>query len=452
MPVISPEAPLSIVWFRRDLRLSDNAALTWAAKRGRVLPVFIWQPQEETGAMGRAWLQRSLRLLGESLSAQGARLLVMEGAAELVLPRLARQFGADMVVWHRLYEPARQNEESRLRVALEKENIAWRDFPGYLLHEPWSLRSRQEMPYRVFTPFWRALSAALDPRRPLAAPARLYGPARWPKGDIGREAAIAPARPLPGDWEVGERAAQSRLSVFCSSALAHYERRRDRPDISGTSRLSPYLHWGEISPRQIWEAVSKTPEARARGIFLRQIGWREFSYYILYHFPQTIASPLRPAFRRFPWRYRPEELRAWQSGETGFPFVDAGMRELLATGWMHNRLRMVVASFLTKDLLGRWQDGAAWFFEKLVDADLANNIMGWQWTSGCGADAAPFFRIFNPCGQAKKFDPLGGYIRKWVPELRRLPTIWLAAPWLAPENGLREAGVKIGGNYPRPLL
>jgi deoxyribodipyrimidine photo-lyase len=249
------------------------------------------------------------------------------------------------------------------------------------------------------------------------------------------------------------------LARFLGEALSGYPKNRDRPDLPGTSRLSPHLHFGEISPRQVWHAVSaRTVSDPSRGVergaeaFLRQLGWREFAHHLLHHFPETVTHPLRVEFASFPWRYDEKALAVWQRGETGYPIVDAGMRELLGTGWMHNRVRMIVASFLVKDLLLPWQGGAGWFLETLFDADLANNTLGWQWVAGCGADAAPFFRVFNPVGQGRRYDPKGDYVKRWVPELAALPTKWIHCPWQAPGEVLSDAGVTLGKTYPQPMV
>jgi deoxyribodipyrimidine photo-lyase len=257
----------------------------------------------------------------------------------------------------------------------------------------------------------------------------------------------------------GEKGAVAMLARFLDEGIAGYPENRDRPDLPGTSRLSPHLHFGEISSRQVWHAVTaRTVSDPSRGVergaqaFLRQLGWREFAHHLLHHFPETPEQPLREEFAAFPWRYDGKALSAWQRGETGYPIVDAGMRELLGTGWMHNRVRMIVASFLVKDLLLPWQEGAKWFLGTLFDADLANNTLGWQWVAGCGADAAPFFRVFNPMGQGRRYDPQGDYVRKWVPELADLPSKWIQCPWQAPEDVLSDAGVTLGKTYPRPMI
>jgi deoxyribodipyrimidine photo-lyase len=345
-------------------------------------------------------------------------------------------------------EPASIARDAELREALEERGLDVEDFPGNLLFEPGTIRNAQGDPYRVFTPFWKACLAAPPPPRPTGPPAEIRIPSAWPDSsalaDLARE--LEWNRPgLRESWRPGERAAAERLGEFLDRASGDYAIDRDRPERPGTSRLSPHLHFGELSARQIWHAVSarQPPEQDA---FLRQIVWREFAHHLLFHFPQTLREPLRPEFVRFPWRVDAAGLEAWTNGRTGYPMVDAGMRELRSTGWMHNRVRMIAASFLVKHLLIPWQEGAAWFWDTLVDADLANNTLGWQWVAGCGADAAPYFRIFNPVLQGEKFDPNGNYVRRWAPELAPIPARWIHRPWEAP------TGLAAGTAYPAPIV
>jgi deoxyribodipyrimidine photo-lyase len=326
-----------------------------------------------------------------------------------------------------------------------------------LLFEPWAVRTQQDEPYRVFSPFWKACLARPQPEPPGPAPGEISGPERWPAtlrlDELGLEPSVDWAGGLRLNWRPGEAGAVDELSRFLE-VLEGYPTKRDRPDMVGTSRLSPHLHFGEVSPRQIWSAVSGTWRGHpaAAQSFLREFGWREFAHHLLWYFPHTPEQPLRERFADFPWRADAERLRRWQRGRTGYPIVDAGMRQLWQTGWMHNRVRMITASFLVKHLLISWREGASWFWDTLVDADLANNTLGWQWTAGCGADAAPYFRIFNPVSQGERFDPDGHYVRRWVPELGTLPRAWIHKPWEAPAHVLAAAGVAPGGNYPRPVV
>jgi deoxyribodipyrimidine photo-lyase len=409
----------TIVWFRLDLRLADNPALTAATKRGLpVIPVFIWAPEEEgkwpPGAASRWWLHQSLAALDATLRNLGSRLIIRRGPTLDALRALMKETGADVVFWNRRYEPALVERDARIKSAVAAES-----FNSALLVEPWEIHNAAGHPFRVFTPFWRACVSRKAGGAPVAAPTKLPPPHRWPQSlalaALGLESKVDGADTMRATWQPGEAGAHKQLAMFLTGTVDNYSGDRDRPDVVGTSRLSPHLHFGEIGPRQIWRAVCGHPSPSALE-YLRQLGWREFAHHLLFHFPHTTDKPLQDEFAKFPWRRDAKLLRAWQRGQTGYPIVDAGMRELQATGWMHNRVRMIVASFLVKDLLVPWQEGTRWFWDTLVDADLANNTLGWQWVAGCGADAAPFFRVFNPQSQAQKFDPEGEYVTRWVPE------------------------------------
>lgn len=461
-------AAATLVWLRHDLRLADNPALAAARARGApVLPVFVWAPQEEgdwaPGGASRWWLHHSLAALDGELRARGSRLVIRRGASGEELARLVRETGAGAVLWNRRYEPAARARDEAVAAGLSARGVAVGAHGAALLHEPARLVNREGRPYQVFTPFWKACLARGAPPPPLPAPRDLPPPARWPRSldlrELGLEPAVDWAAGLRAAWTPGERGASVRLRRLLAEALPGYPTDRDRPDREGVSRLSPHLRWGEIGPRQIWHATARAVHragqpawARGAEAFLRQLGWREFAYHLLWHFPDTPARPLRAPFERFPWREDAAARCAWRRGLTGYPFVDAGLRQLWATGWLHNRARMVVGSFLVKDLLLPWPDGARWFWDTLVDADLANNTLGWQWAAGCGADAAPYFRVFNPVLQGRKFDPDGAYVRRWVPELARLPDRWLHQPWAAPGGVLAAAGVALGAGYPRPVV
>jgi deoxyribodipyrimidine photo-lyase len=458
----------AIVWFRLDLRLADNPALEAAVKRGGpVIPVFIWAPDEDgdwpPGAASRWWLHQSLAALASDLETLGSRLVIRRGPSLAALRALTRETGAGAVFWNRRYEPALIARDQEVQAALRADGLEVENRNSALLFEPSAVANKAGRPFQVFTPFWRHCLALAEPAPPLPKPASLKSPARWPKSGPLAALALEPkpdwAAGLRAAWQPGEAGAAANLRRFCEVAFAHYDERRNRPDLPGTSRLSPHLHFGEIGPRQVWHGLRDRAEGRGvaaatwrRSQFLAEIGWREFAHHLLHHFPRTPAEPLRAGFARFPWRKNPDWLRAWQRGHTGYPIVDAGMRELWATGWMHNRARMIVASFLVKDLLLDWRAGARWFWDTLVDADLANNTLGWQWSAGCGADAAPYFRIFNPVGQGAKFDPSGDYVRRWVPELARLPAAWIHQPSVAPAEVLANAGVTLDANYPRPVV
>lgn len=457
-----------IVWFRRDLRLSDNPAISAAVARGApVVPVYIVDSEEEggypAGRVSQRWLRRSLVELDRSLRKSGSRLVIRRGPSLQALRELAGQIGASCVYWNRIFEPAAGRRDAAVARGLADGGWKTETFNGSLLFEPDDVCSSGGGPYRVFTPFWRKCRSLAEPSSPLRAPKTVPGPSSWPDslapGDVGREAAPDRSAAIRVTGRPGENGAVGMLEGFLDEGISGYPENRDRPDLPGTSRLSPHLHFGEISPRRIWNAVgARTVSDPSRGVasgaeaFLRQLGWREFAHHMLHHFPETPAQPLREEFAAFPWRYDGKALAAWQRGETGYPLVDAGMRELLGTGWMHNRVRMIAASFLVKDLLLPWQEGARWFLDTLLDADLANNTLGWQWVAGCGADAAPFFRVFNPVGQGKKYDPKGDYVRRWVPELAALPEKWIHCPWQAPGNVLSGAGVTLGRTYPHPVV
>ncbi len=449
-----------LLWFRRDLRLSDHPALTAAVESGRpVLPVYVLDGEDPDGGArplggaARWWLHGSLAALAADLEVRGSRLILRRGPVLRALSDLATEVGADAVFWTR-HAGA---DEKPLADALAACGIRARRFRGTLLFEPEDVRTRQGTPFRVFTPFWKHLQTLEPPARPLPAPDRVPAPERWPASDALEDWALRPTRPdwaggLRATWTPGEAAAHARLVAFLDERAAGYAEGRDRLAAEATSRLSPALRFGEISPRVIWHAVGDRPRDHGAESFLREVGWREFCHHLRHQAPDLAESPLQAAFARFPWRDDPDGLAAWQSGRTGYPVVDAGMRQLWHTGWMHNRARMIVGSFLVKDLLIDWRAGERWFWDTLVDACPANNPAGWQWVGGCGADAAPFFRVFNPVLQGEKFDSAGDYVRAWVPELARLPDRWLHRPWEAGSLTLREAGVRLGETYPQPLV
>ena len=456
-----------VVWFRNDLRLTDNRALAAAAATGAPLVAVYVLDDAAAGAWtlggaSRWWLDKSLAALAADLARHGGRLVLKRGPAATVLSGLAAASKAAAVYATRAYEPWARRQEEEVRAALDGTGVAFKRFGGALLREPEELRTKAGEPFKVYTPMWRALVALGEPRPPAPAPARLTFHPKPPAGDRRADWGLHPARPdwsagMAEAWTPGEAGALARLDRFLDTALGGYTGNRNRPDLEGTSRLSPHLHFGEISPALCWHraraAAARDPAAEA-GLetFLKEIVWREFSYHLLVHWPDLPETPFRPAFGAFPWRDDERALRAWQRGLTGYPIVDAGMRELWTSGWMHNRVRMIVASFLVKDLLVPWQRGEKWFWDTLVDADLASNAASWQWVAGSGADAAPYFRIFNPVTQGQTFDPAGDYVRRWVPELARLDGAAIHAPWTAPALVLREAGVVLGATYPLPIV
>ena len=439
-----------IVWFRQDLRLKDQPALDAAARLGApVVPVFIWSPAEEQpwppGEASRWWLHQSLDALAMALEKRGSRLLLRRGPVAGALAALARETGARTVYFNRRYEPFAREQEHRVEARLRRDDIEVKVFNGALLVSPEDCLNKQDKPFQVFTPFWKAASNAFPPAEALPAPTRLLAPKKWPKSFplayYKLESRLNWTQGLRAAWQPGEDGAHKALARFIGEGLAEYDTQRDIPAEPGTARLSPHLHFGEMSPhrliRAITERVFLAKEAglvRGAEAWMRQVYWREFAHYLLYHFPHTHEAPLKTEYKNLHWRNDEMGLRAWRRGETGYPLVDAGMRELWATGWMHNRVRMAAASFLVKHLLIPWQEGARWFWDTLVDADLANNTLGWQWVAGCGADAAPYFRIFNPTLQGEKFDPDGRYVLRYIPELTDIPEKFLHQPWRLPKE------------------
>ncbi|RAU20432.1 deoxyribodipyrimidine photolyase [Paramagnetospirillum kuznetsovii] len=459
--MISARPPV-LLWFRRDLRLGDNAALSAAAASGRpIIAVHVLDPEAQApwrdGAASRWWLHHSLSRLDQSLDRLGLSLLLRRGPTVEVLTQVIKESGADQVAWTRGIDPAAQRQDDAVAAALAKRGVTALSRPGDLLFEPDAVLSKAGTPFRVFTPFWKACLKAPAPTLPLPPPAKPLPAGPRLTGDTLADWRLQPSRPdwaaaWPEHWQPGEAGAARRLTDFLNGALPRYAAGRDHPAQELTSRLSPHLHFGEISPRQVFHAAMTAAPSAGRDRFLAELGWRAFSAHLLHQFPDLPRRPLRPEFERMAWRCDPAGLRAWQRGQTGYPLVDAGMRQLWATGWMHNRVRMVAASFLVKDLLISWREGQDWFWDTLVDADLASNAASWQWVAGCGADAAPFFRIFNPVLQGEKFDPDGAYVRRWCPELAALPDRWLHRPWQAPSDILRRCGIDLGKSYPLPVV
>jgi deoxyribodipyrimidine photo-lyase len=453
--------PLSIVWLRSDLRLADNPALTAAARTGAVLPLFILDDgaARPAGGASRWWLHHSLAELGKALAALGSPLVLRRGSPAEVLGSLAAETGARVLHFNRRYDPDGRRTDAAVRLRLEARGVTVHEYAANLLFEPDAVATGSGGFHRVFTPFWRAVSALPAPRAPLRAPDRIGAPATTTPGDQLDAWGLLPSRPdwasaFGETWRPGESGARDRLAEFIGSGLAHYDAMRDRPDHDATSRLSPHLAFGEISPFTVWDAIGRSDAASAPSVtkFRQELVWREFSYHLLFHFPGLPRANFNASFDAFPWVADDVRLRAWQRGETGYPIVDAGMRQLWRTGWMHNRVRMIVASFLVKHLLIDWRAGEDWFWDTLVDADPANNAASWQWVAGSGADAAPYFRIFNPVLQGEKFDPNGAYVRRYVPEIAALPDRFIHQPWTATEFELAAVGIRLGRTYPGPLV
>jgi deoxyribodipyrimidine photo-lyase len=471
-PAEYPTMTCAIVWFQRDLRLTDNPALHAALSQcERIIPLYIHAPAEEQpwipGAASRWWLLQSLVDLDHQLRTRGSRLLIRQGPSLQALQTLIQEQQVTHLFWNRLYDPSLFARNADIEQQLEETGLVCQSFNAALLFEPWEIASGSGLPYRVFSAYWRACLSRLNTTQaPLPAADTLPPlpdalPGLQPD-DLDLQPKIPWHGGLAAHWTPGEDGALQRLQRFIDESLHDYDGAREIPGITGTSGLSPHLHFGEIGPRQIIHrlrlcgdgGMDMSGQAGAAS-YLRELGWREFAHHLIHHFPQTQLAPLNPRFEKFPWAWgeqRPELLTAWQRGETGIPIVDAGIRELWHTGWMHNRVRMIVASLLTKNFGIHWVEGARWFWDTLVDADLANNTLGWQWTAGCGADAAPFFRIFNPLRQGERFDPRGEYVRRWVPTLAKLPDSHIHAPWLANSRLLSASGVTLGKDYPLPRV
>lgn len=451
-----------VYWLRKDLRVSDNPTLTAAVKTGKpILAVYVLdQNPDDKWAMGAAsrwWLHHSLTSLQRSLSKLRIQLVLRKGPVIIEIDSVLCETKADALYFSRMYEPYEASVEQQI-FEQYSQHIEVKRFRGYLLHEPETIRTGNGSPYKVFTPFYKAWQKQPQPQQPLTGPAEIRAYNKKVTGQLLQEWGLLPAQPdwaaqFTDIWQPGESGAQKQLNSFITQSSSKYSILRNRPDVSGTSRLSAYLHFGEISPRQIWNAVQNHHKIPDNGeTYLRQLIWREFSYHLLANWPDLPDQAFKPEFNKFRWQQNNTGLIAWQRGQTGYPIVDAGMRELWKTGWMHNRVRMIVASFLVKDLLIPWQLGESWFWDTLVDANLANNASGWQWVAGCGADAAPYFRIFNPVLQGQKFDPKGDYVRTWVPELKSLPVKYIHSPWLAPQSALASARIELGKQYPYPIV
>lgn len=459
-----------LVWFRDDHRLSDNPALSAAAATGsQVLCFYMLDDASEgirpLGGAARWWLHGSLNALGESLERAGSSLLLLRGSASAIVENVVRETGACAIYWNRRYGAAEIALDSAVKKRLTDRGIKAHSFNGRLLNEPWEITNQAGRPFQVFTPYLRAVRAR-PIKPPLPAP-RKFNRGVWPSAILDQALSLAelglePSSPnwaggLRQEWKQGEQAAQDRFARFLEKDLKGYAQRRDQPSQEGTSRLSPHLRFGEISPRQVWHAVmnavAQKPDLEQDAEkFLSEIVWRDFSHQLLHFHPHLPEKPHISRFESFPWARDCQALRAWQKGLTGYPIVDAGMRQLWKTGWMHNRVRMIVASFLVKHLLTDWRQGEAWFWDTLVDADAANNAFSWQWIAGSGPDSAPFHRIFNPITQGETFDPQGDYVRTYVPELSGLPPAFIHKPWEAPPGTLREAGVRLGETYPEPIV
>lgn len=442
----------AIFWFRQDLRATDNPALNAACQHPEVIPLYISETPAliPMGGAQKWWLHHSLHSLHQCLQKSGLQLILQSGDPLDILTQFIQQHKVSTVYWNRCYEPQHIARDKLIKARLQTMGITVKSFNASLLNEPWTVQNQSNTWFKVFTPYWRQALKQIAIPEFLPPPTGSHTPSC--QTETLSSWKLLPTKPnwaagFSDYWQPGEEGASKKLEVFLKEHLGGYQQQRDIPSADATSRLSPHLHFGEISPWQIWRAVEAlryqaNTDNLSADRFLSEIGWREFSYYLLYHFPELPQQNVQAKFSQFPWHDDEEALLRWQKGLTGYPIVDAGMRELWHTGYMHNRVRMIVASFLTKDLFIDWRKGADWFWDTLVDADMANNSASWQWVAGCGADAAPYFRIFNPVLQSEKFDPQGSYIKQWVPELMKLDAKSIHQPWTS-------SFVK---NYPQPLV
>lgn len=454
-----------VVWLRDDLRLDDNPALAHAAETGRpVVPLVVLEEDgggRPLGGAHRWWLHHSLRSLDASLTSIGSGLVLRRGAPETVVPDIVREIGAGALFMNRRYHRPADAADAAITSALEEVEVE--SFQAHILHDPDGVRTKTGGFYKVYTPFMKSLRAAGEPRDPMDAPKSL----KAPKGGLPRSDKLAGWKLLPTKpdwsggmretWTPGEANAHERFEHFCDSILAGYDESRELPAEDGTTRMSPHLRFGEISPYRLWhraeeEARGSRIPGKAIETFRRELIWRDFNYHVLHHVGAIDRENINKRFEGFDWQGTKAELKAWQHGRTGYPIVDAAMRQLWQTGWMHNRMRMVVGSFLTKDLLIDWREGEQWFWDTLVDGDIASNTAQWQWIAGSGADAQPFFRIFNPITQGQKFDPTGAYIGRYLPELAKLSDKDIHTPWLAGAASLKKAGIRLGETYPEPIV
>lgn len=464
MPSQSSQSPV-IVWFRQDLRIADNPALVHAVASSKPVLALYVHDEFSSGlrSMGGAqkwWLHHSLGSLGNDLQKLGCPLIFKSGSAADVIDTIAAENNADMVVWNRRYGAAEQSIDAAIKASFKASGKTALSFDGLLLHEPALVKTKSDAPYRVYTPFWKNLVAGDPPRPPLAPPQKIVAAKTETVSDRLDDWNLLPRNPdwsggIAEEWTPGEPAAHEQARRFFAEDLKVYQTARDLPGQDRTSRVSPYLRFGEISPHQLWAFANARPTTapdKDRMVWSKEIVWREFSYHLLHHWPDLAQTNFNRKFDAFPWQLDATSLSAWQKGMTGYPIIDAGMRQLWQTGWMHNRVRMIVGSFLVKHLRIDWREGEQWFWDTLVDGDPASNPAQWQWVAGCGADAAPYFRIFNPILQTQKFDPDGTYIHRYVPELAKLPPEYLSAPWDAPTQALEQAGVRLGETYPLPIV
>ncbi len=434
-----------IIWHQRDLRIEENPAVLEAVRDNtHLLPVYIHNPKESLGEASLWWLHKSLEKLKGTYEEKGCQLLIRTGDPLDILKELIEKTGAKNIYWNIRFEPNILAIQQKVKTFLKEQNIQCKLYNSNHLINPKSIEVSSGHPYRVFTPFSKACIKEIEIPEHSPSPKKIQGVKNLRSDSFFEEEHWM--KKLDPYWEPGRKGAIKLLNTFVSKAVETYQHDRDFPMKEGTSKLSPHLHFGEISPFEAWTAAKKSPT------FQKQLLWREFGTYFIYHFPDSVKNNWNPKFDKFKWDNDPDQLEKWKRGQTGYPIIDAAMRQLWETGWMHNRLRMIVASFLIKDLFIHWIEGEKWFWDTLVDADKGNNTLGWQWVAGSGPDAAPYFRIFNPILQSKKFDPEGDFIRKWIPEIATLETKWIHTPWEAPEDILRGAGITLGKTYPLPIV
>jgi len=449
---------INILWFRKDLRLMDNPALVEANLNAEIIPIFILDdtnPEEnKMGAASRVWLYHSLKSLNISLQ---KKINFYSGDPVKIISELINNYNINGVYWNRCYEPWEIRRDKKIKDLLKIKKVKAKSFNGSLIREPWEVLKEDQTPYKVFTALYKKAYLNSDIKvEVINEPTKINYSTKIFSSNTLDTLKLLPnlswADNIIKYWQVGEKNAHLKMTEFFKKGIDDYKEGRNFPFKKNVSRLSPHIHFGEISPKQLWVKAKSISSNKNTEHFVSEICWREFSYYLLYHFPNLPKDNLQKKFNNFPWKENNYYFDSWKKGKTGYPIIDAGMRELYETGYMHNRVRMIVASFLVKNLLIHWHKGERWFWDCLFDADLANNSASWQWVAGSGADAAPYFRIFNPVTQGVKFDVDGQYTKQYVPELKDMPNKYLFSPWEAPDDVLNKANVVLGGNYPKPII
>ena len=452
---------LGVHWFRQDLRLDYNPSLEALAKRvDKIIPIYIFDPNQRIGSVSKWWLEQSLKSLSDSIEIQNGKLNIFLGNPYEIISSLVSDKNIEVFSWNRLYDSYSINRDKKIKLSLKSSSINCETFNGYLLNEPWDIKNKSGTFFKVFTPYWRYCNELIKNKKINKKNHNFnFSNIKLKNSKNLQDLKLTNTKlnwtdKIHHNWLPGENNAKDQLKKFIDNKANNYSVGRDRPDQNLTSKLSPHLHFGEISPIEIYNQVklSKKINEQNKDKFLAEIGWRDFSYNLLYYYPDMTNNPIQKKFNKFPWLKDNRNLKKWQKGFTGIPIVDAGMRQLYETGWMHNRVRMIVGSFLTKNLLLHWKHGEEWFFDTLVDADIGSNSAGWQWISGCGADASPYFRIFNPILQGQKFDPKGEYVKKYIPELQNVKSKFIHNPWEMSEENQNNSNCKIGKDYPAPIV